>query len=560
MNRYDLTPMRLVFLGGLLAFFGAFLIYPMVYVLSGAFYVDGEFTLRFIWLLVEDPRQWTIVMNSVNLGLWVTAATTVVAIPMAVVLVRYDFPGKSLLNGLILVPMVLPPFVGAVGMRQMFARFGSINLVLMDVGLIDAPIDWFGSGDLLGVVVMEVLHLYPIMFLNVASALANVDPSMEEAARNVGADGSTLFRRVIFPLMMPGYFAGAVIVFIWAFTDLGTPLIFEYRDVVPVQIFNAISDIHENPMGYVLVLLMVVMSVGFFYLSKSAVGGKKYEMMVRGHVASAVKQATPMQAVLFHAGILGITALALLPHASVVLTSLADRWIMTPLPTSYTTHHFVDVFEHQLTATSIRNSLFLSSLSTVADVVIGIAVAYLLTRTRIPGKGILDSLTMMPLAVPGIIIAFGYVACYSGTFLDVRQNPVPLLVFGYAIRRLPYMVRAAYAGFQQTSVALEEAAQNVGASPAVTLRRITLPLVFANLVAGGILAFSFAMLEVSDSLILATEERYYPITKAIYALLGRPDGPFIASAMGVLGMLLLMASLFLAGRFLGRRMGELFRA
>jgi iron(III) transport system permease protein len=122
------------------------------------------------------------------------------------------------------------------------------------------------------------------------------------------------------------------------------------------------------------------------------------------------------------------------------------------------------------------------------------------------------------------------------------------------------MVRSAYAGFQQTSVTLEEAAQNVGATPATTLRRITLPLVFANLVAGGILSFSFAMLEVSDSLILAMEDRYYPITKAIYALLGRPDGPYIASALGVLGMLLLMASLFLAGKFLGRRMGELFRA
>jgi iron(III) transport system permease protein len=213
-----------------------------------------------------------------------------------------------------------------------------------------------------------------------------------------------------------------------------------------------------------------------------------------------------------------------------------------------------------LTVTSIRNSLFLSSLSTVVDIVVGIGVAFLLARTRMPGKQVLDVLTMLPLAVPGIIIAFGYVAGFSGTFLDVRVNPIPLLIFGYAVRRLPYMVRAAYAGLQQTSATLEEAAQNVGASPTTTLRRITLPLVFSNLVAGGILCFSFAMLEVSDSLILAVEERYYPITKAIYALLGRPDGPYIASALGVLGMLLLMVSLFLAGKFLGRRMGELFRA
>ena len=100
----------------------------------------------------------------------------------------------------------------------------------------------------------------------------------------------------------------------------------------------------------------------------------------------------------------------------------------------------------------------------------------------------------------------------------------------------------------------------MGASPAKTLRKITLPLVFANLVAGGILCFSFAMLEVSDSLILAIEENDFPITKTLYILLGRPDGTYIASALGVLGMLLLMVSLALAGKFLGRRMGELFRA
>ncbi|MFQ6097681.1 MAG: ABC transporter permease subunit, partial [Armatimonadota bacterium] len=118
-----------------------------------------------------------------------------------------------------------------------------------------------------------------------------------------------------------------------------------------------------------------------------------------------------------------------------------------------------------------------------------------------------------------------------------------------------------YAGVQQTSVTLEEASLNLGASPGRTLRKITLPLVYANLVAGGVLAFAFAMLEVSDSLILAMKERYYPITKAIYDLASRiSDGPFIASAMGVVGMVLLAASLVLAGRFLGRRMGELFRA
>jgi iron(III) transport system permease protein len=240
---------------------------------------------------------------------------------------------------------------------------------------------------------------------------------------------------------------------------------------------------------------------------------------------------------------------------------VTKRWFLSVLPSEYTFQFYKDVFSHDLTLLSIKNSLFLSSLSTIIDVVLGVTIAYLLARKRVPGRAVLDALAMLPLALPGLVLAFGYVAAFSATPLDARVNPIPLLVIAYAVRRLPYMVRAAYAGFQQTSVVLEEAAINLGASPMKTLYQITMPLIFANLIAGAVLSFSFAMLEVSDSLILASKEQYYPITKAIYALLGRlADGPYIASAMGILGLLLLAGSLFIAGRFFGRRMGELFRA
>ncbi|MSS71258.1 MAG: iron ABC transporter permease [Candidatus Latescibacteria bacterium] len=561
LQKYDLTPARLVFLIGLAAFFLCFLIYPLWYVFTSAFVVQGKLSTVFFRLMATNPAQQEAILNSLRLGVVTTLATTLLALPLAFLLVRNEFPGKGILNGLMLVPMVLPPFVGAIGMKQMLARFGSINLLLLKLGLIDAPIDWFGGGGFAGVVILEVLHLYPIMYLNVAAALANVDPSLEEAARNVGASGFRLFRTITFPLMLPGYFAGAVIVFIWAFTDLGTPLVFNYSRVVAVDIFRAISDINENPMAYAEVVLVLAMTVFFFYLSKTFLGGRRYEMIARGHVVSAVRRASPRKTLLIYAFALGLTALALLPHLSVVLTSISGRWFMTVLPEDVTLKYYGRVFTHDLAMSSVKMSLFLSALSTMADVVVGVAIAYLLARTRIPGKGIIDALAMLPLALPGLVLAFGYLSGYSGTFLDARNFPVPLLVISYAVRRLPYMVRSAYAGLQQTSVALEEASLNVGASPARTLVKITFPLILANLVAGGILCFAFAMLEVSDSLILALKSQYYPITKAIYELLGRiSDGPYIASAMGVLGMILLGASLFLAGKFLGRRMGELFRA
>jgi iron(III) transport system permease protein len=284
-------------------------------------------------------------------------------------------------------------------------------------------------------------------------------------------------------------------------------------------------------------------------------------MLGRGHVASAVRTASLPVTLLAYVLVLGISAFALIPHAGVFLTSITGRWFLSVFPTEYTMKFYKEVFSQDLTLLSIKNSLLLSSLSTMIDLVLGVSIAYLLARKRVPGRGVLDALAMLPLALPGLVMAFGYIAAFSATPLDARINPIPLLVIAYAVRRLPYTVRAAYAGFQQSSVALEEAAMNLGASPFKTLYQITFPLIFANLVAGAVLAFSFAMLDVSDSLILALKEQNYPITKAIYALLGRiADGPYIASAMGMLGLLLLAGSLFIAGRFFGRRMGELFRA
>ena len=558
LKKRDLNPVTILLLSGIGIFFIAFFIYPLIYVLVNAFYVEGRFTLAFIWLVITKPGQWQVVLNSINLAITVTILTSIVSLPIAFLMTRFNFPGKKFFSGLLLVPMVLPPFVGAVGMRQIFARFGSINLLLMKFGLIDTPIDWLGGG-LLGVVLMEVLHLYPFMYLNIMAALSNIDPSMEEAAHNVGASGWTVFKKITFPLMLPGVFAGASIVFIWALTDLGTPLVFEYRQLIPVQIFNMLGDVHENPAGYVLVLLMIMLSASFFYVSKRSFGNTRYEMMGRGHAVATPVNASFSVSLLTYVLLLVVIISALLPHISVILTSISDRWFMTILPETYTTKYYPMVFGHPITTTSIRNSLLLSGSSTVVDVIAGIGIAYLLARTRIPGKNLLDSVSMLPLAVPGIIIAFGYVAGFSGTILDPRVNPMVLLIFGYAIRRLPYMVRSAYAGFQQTSVTLEEAAQNVGANKITTLKRITLPLIFANLIAGCILCFAFAMLEVSDSLILAMEEKYYPITKAIYTLLARPDGAYIASALGVLGMLLLAISLFFTSRVLGKKLGSLFR-
>jgi iron(III) transport system permease protein len=196
--------------------------------------------------------------------------------------------------------------------------------------------------------------------------------------------------------------------------------------------------------------------------------------------------------------------------------------------------------------------------------VLGVSVAYVVVRTKIPGRQILDTMAMLPLAVPGLVMAFGYLAMSREgqplSFLMLGENPILLLVIAYSVRRLPYVVRSASAGFQQVSPALEEAAQNMGATPERALWRITLPLVAPNLVAGGLLAFAFAMLEVSDSMILAQQAAHFPITKAIYSLIGAlGSGPNLAAALGVWAMVFLTVTIVGAAILLGKKMGALFR-
>ena len=195
----------------------------------------------------------------------------------------------------------------------------------------------------------------------------------------------------------------------------------------------------------------------------------------------------------------------------------------------------------------------------------GVLISLAAVRWKLRGSSFADLLAMLPLAVPGIVVAFGFLGMsvkydWAAEWFNPVENPLWLLAVAYAVRRLPYVVRSVSAGLEQTPEELENAARNYGAGPWRVLRKITLPLILANVIVGGLFAFSFSMLEVSDSLILAQKAEFYPITRAIYELsqiLG--SGPFIACAFGVWAMLFLAATLAAAGAILGRKIGSIFK-
>lgn len=549
-----------------LAFFGAFFIWPIAQTVGGALFDGNHLTFAFIREVFRNDIYVDGLRNAFLLAVASTVATLLIALPLSFLADRFEFPGKKLLTALVLVPMILPPFVGAIGVRQILGSYGAFNAMLMKLGILspDQAIDWLGVSQFWGIVALNALHLYPILFLNVTAALANVDPAMEEAAENLGCTGFRKFRRVTLPLIMPGLFAGGTIVFIFAFTELGVPLIFDYSRVTSVQIFYGIKEITGNPFPFALVVVMLTSTLLLYLASKLLFGRDQHAMMAKATTASGARSLGKLSALACTLIFTGTTLLALLPHLGVVGVSLAGEWYRTILPGDLTLAHYETALGHYLTVPSILNSLKYASIATVIDLVLGVTIAYIVVRTKLPGRGFLDALAMLPLAVPGLVLAFGYISMtQEGKFfavLNPAKDPTLLLVIAYSVRRLPYIVRSAAAGLQQTSVTLEEAAENLGCPPAKTLWRITFPLITANVIAGALLAFSFAMLEVSDSLILAQKQADYPITKAIYELfqlLG--DGRFVASALGVWAMIFLALTILFAGRILGKKMGALFR-
>jgi iron(III) transport system permease protein len=580
-NRFRRHAWQYVLLVSTLAVLTLLLLYPIFLTVAGAFEKQpggglsgsGPFlsnlTVEHFRVLSTNPNFFRAIANSALLAITTTIVATAIALPLALLASSYKFPFKTFFNAAVLVPMILPPFVGAIGVRAILGREGALNAIF------GTDLDILGNAKFWGVVGVQALSLYPIVFLNTTAALANLDPALDEAAENLGAGWWRRFFKITLPLVRPGIFAGATIVFIWAFTELGTPLMFDYYAVTSVQIFYGLKQVETSAEPYALTLVMLGMAVVMYILGKYLFGRAGYAMYSKASRAGGEKELAGLTGWLATLAFASVFVLAILPHLGVVLTSFTvpGQWYDSVLPTSWTTSHYREALTARDSFGAIVNSLKLSSAAMLITMVAGVVIAYLIVRTPVKGRALLDALCMLPLAVPGLVMAFGYVAMSLrwpfgkdgplGDFVSVlaaEPNPVPLLIAAYAIRRLPYIVRSTVAGLEQTSGELEEAAMNLGASRFTAVRRVIVPLIMANLIAGGMLVFSFSMLEVSDSMLLAQQKHQFPLTKAIFAFTERlGDGVYIASAMGVWGMALLTVTLFGASVLLGKKLGSIFR-
>ena len=538
--------------GLIAAFLLAFLIVPIGLVIYTAF-VDESNRLT-LGHFANFFGQTVFVESFLN-SLWVSLASvavaTLIAVPLAYLTVRFEFRGALLIQTLGVLPLIMPPFVGAVAMQLIFGRNGSVNLLLNDWFAFTVPI----MDGLIGVTFVESIHYFPFILLNLVASMRNIDGAMEESALNLGAGGWRLFRRVIFPLAMPGYLAGATLVFVKVFDDLRTPLVMGVTNMLAPQAYLRITSVGiDDPQGYVISVIMIAFSILALGLAARVMKGRDYSTLQKGGNSLQRRRLSGWESVLAYGWIILVLLITLAPHFGILLMSFAKVWSFSVLPDAYTLEHYATVFTDA--RGMMANTLLYCLLAAGLDVVIGTAIAYLILRTNLPGRRWLDYMASAALAIPGLVLAIGYLRLFKGVNLPFTDTPVVstwvLIMLAYAVRRLPYALRSCMAALQQVHVSLEEAAQSLGATRMSTIRRVMVPLMMGGMLAGFVTSFITAAVELSATILLASAQSQAPMSYGIYLYMQSIAGRGPGAALAVLAVVVVAVGTYLSHRFVER--------
>ena len=538
--------------GLIAAFLLCFLVLPVGTVIYTAFVTEtGALTVGHFANFFNQGVFRESFFNSLQVALASTFFASVIAVPLAYLTVRFEFRGALAIQTLGVLPLVMPPFVGAVALQLIFGKNGSVNLLLDDWLGFTIPI----MDGLVGVTFVESIHYFPFILLNLVAAMRNIDGAMEESALNLGARGWRLFRRVIFPLAMPGYLAGAALVFVKVFDDLGTPLVMGITNMLAPQAYLRITTAGvDDPLGYVISVIMIGFSILALWLAARVMKGRDYATLQKGGAALQKRRLSTWEALLAYGWIVLVLLVVLAPHIGILLMSFAQVWSFSVLPDAYTLAHYATIFSDA--KGMIGNTLLYCVLAAGLDVVIGTAIAYLILRTRLPGRQWLDHLASAALAIPGLVLAIGYLRLFKGVTLPFTDTLVVqtwvLIMLAYAVRRLPYALRSCMAALQQVHVSLEEAAQSVGASRLSTIRRVMVPLMAGGILAGFVTSFITAAVELSATLVLVSTESQAPMSLGIYLYMQSIAGRGPGAALAVLAVLVVALGTYLSHRFVER--------
>ncbi|MGY6704569.1 ABC transporter permease [Roseinatronobacter sp.] len=532
-------------------FLMAFLVLPVIQVIYVAFLdaQTGAMTLQNFRDFFNTSLFRESFVNSFYVSAMSVVFATIIALPLAYITTRFNFAGTAIIQSLGFIPLIMPPFVGAVAMSLLFGRNGSVNLLLDQYFGFKVP---FMEG-LNGVIFVQSIHYFPFILINLSASLRNIDRSMEEAAQNLGSSGMRMFRRIVFPLAMPGYLAGAALVFIKVFDDLGTPLLLNVNTMLAPQAYLRITGVGINdPMGYVISFILVAFSIFALWASFLFMRGKDYATVQKGGGGLSKRDLAPREKLVAWAVILFILALVLAPHFGLMLLAFGTIWSFSPLPDGFTLQHFGTVFTQS--SQYIWNTILYAGSAAIIDVILGVAIAYIVLRTGLIGRKWLDYMATAALAVPGVVLGIGYLRMFHGVQLPFGLGQMSsfwgLIIVALAVRRLPYALRACMAALQQVALSLEEAAESLGANKSSTVRRIVVPLMTGGILAGFVTSFATAAVELSATIMLVGRASDAPLAYGIYLYMQSPAGRGAGAALGILAVVIVALGTYLSQRII----------
>jgi len=539
------------------AFFGVFLIYPLIRLFYDAFTTtEGIFTLANFYDFFTDSFYLKSLVNSLVLGGATVLTTSILGITIAYLLLRYEFPGRNLFSYLTIIPMIMPPLVGVMGFVFIMGRAGTVNVILMDYLGFEKPINFMYGVH--GVLLVETLHLFPLMTLSIVDALGKIDLSLDEAAESVGSRGLRKFWDITFPLTTPGYVSGALLVFIWTFADFATPLVVGVDDLLASQAYlNIVQFVDRRlfKMGIVISAIMVLLAILFLIIAKKYVAIKDYSSLSYSKIER--KKISAGGEVLVIVFLVAVLVFSFIPYLGIALDSFGKGWALTPIPVKYTLQYFERVaFE---TPKFIINSLLFSGISVLICIVVGVPVAWVMARTKLPGKDMLDSLTTLILALPGTGIGIAYMRAFRDPFPLMNTALIGMWVvipIVLGVRRLPYTVRGTFASLLLVHKSIEEAAESVGATKSRTFRDVVAPLIWKGILVGALYSFILALQEASATLLLVIPGREMMTVGIFNFYIGGSVNE--AAALGLILIILGAFCLWLINRLAGSRMGGVF--
>jgi iron(III) transport system permease protein len=495
---------------------------------------DPRWTLGNFGAFISDPAHRAALTNSLIVTVLATAFAGIIGVSLAWMIAKFDIRGRESLVVLVTMAAVSPPFLGAYAWRMLL---GSSGILTQALGL-----DWTIIG-LHGVIWVTAWHVFPLVFLLAYDAFTGADAALGEAAESLGASPLRRIFTVDLPLALPGVLTGLYMALISAFADFGTPKIISLDlKLMPTLVYDEfLSEAGQNPsMASAGALLMVAVSTAFLGAYRAYLSFGTYATVSARRLNP--KKPSPVAHALILAFAAFILAMAFVPHLTVLVTSFLE-WRSGVVFPVLTLANYRSMIANELMPVAI--SLSLATVSTTANILIGIGIAYVLVRKKYPLLNpVLNGIVMMPYVIPGTVIGIGLILALNTPPL-VLTGTWAILCLSFFIRNLPYTVKSAEAVLFQIHPALEEAAVSLGATPMRSFLHATLPLMASGLVSGATLAFLHGMTELSSTIVLYRPP-WKPMTAVIFENTITLAADFgIAAAMTVLLMVILYGPLWL---------------